>query len=533
MRSARTPSGERWISLSEKKEVNRRRLLRKLQPFVAVVAVVATSGMLVLAMHFTELDLQWITFLSGVLAASLLAMVARATRAEYSAARRLARVSILQEKLGREKRRWQEMDTAFSTLKERLRYSDEALPLMMAYVDRQARYRYHNRALREWLGLRTENIDGRHMREVHGRKGFAQIEAAVAKALEGEPVQFEWTQKTPGGPFYRLACQYHPHFGDKKDVVGFYAILSDVTERADVERAAQPAARPGAASQIDGGAAGGEASAGASPTPPALDSFLPEATGSKHGIDRSRIAAAIKKGEFSLFHQPIRSLAPAARLPEHHEIFVRLLEEEENLIPPGAFFPLAQEYGLLPQLDRWVFEHLLQWIAARRSLPSPGHGLFFVNIATDTICDADFPEFVEHHLRKSGVRGDAVCFEITETAFSSRRAEVERFAQLVKQSSCRTALSGFGREGISVELLKACPLDFLKIHGSLVLGIQRNPADLGKVTAISRIAKVIGVSTVAEMVESQDTIAKLREAKVDFAQGFGIAKPEPLAKLAA
>lgn len=515
--------------------MKRARFLRKLKPFVAVIAVVATSGMLVFAIYSTELDLQWVTFLSGVLAASLLAMVVRATRAEFFAARRLARLSVLQEKLGREKKRWHEMETALSALKERVHYFDESLPLMVAYMDRQARFQYHNRALRDWLGLRKEKIDGRHMRDVHGRKGFAELEAAVAKALDGEVVQFEWTQRAPGGPLYRLACRYHPHFGDKRDVAGFYAIMSDVTERADIQRAsldeAEATGTEGAPPSSAGGFPPGERPAAViTPIDAAQDPIPSETAASTQGMDRDHILAAIKKGDFSLFYQPIRSLAATARLPEHHEIFIRLLEEEEHLIPPGAFFPMAQEYGLLPQLDRWVLEHLLEWMTAHQTPAAP---VFFLNVATDTICDAEFPDFVEHELRKSGIRGEAICFEITETAFNARRADVEQFARLVKQSGCRTALSGFGREGISVQLLKAFPLDFLKIHGSLVLGIQRNSGDLARVAAITRIAQVIGVSTVAEMVESQDTLAKLREANVDYAQGFGVARPQPLSNLAA
>ena len=499
--------------------MNRKRAMNMLKPFVTVLAVVAMSGLLVFAIRFGALGLEWITFLSGVLAASLLAVVVRATRAEFFAARRLARLTILQERLAREKKRWEELEKAFAAVKATLHFSDEALPLMVAYVDTQARYRYHNRAFRDWLGLRKEKIDGQHMRDVHGRKGFGEIEAAVARAMEGQSVQFEWTQKTPGAPIYRLSIQYLPRFDEKANLVGFYSVTTDLTDRADA-RAMAPAGeapRSGPAAQqsqelfVDSGPRDDTASTGAV----------------------ERIAAAIKKGEFSLLYQPIRPLQRAAGLSEHYEIFVRLLEEESNSMPPGAFFPLAEELGLLPQLDRWVVEHLLAWMSSRKAGMAGRGQVFFLNIAPDTIGDPDFPEFVEYQLRKSGIPGSALCFEITQTALSSRRGDVEQFARLVKQSGCRMALTGFGREGMSVDLLKTYPVDFLKIHGSVILGLQRNPGDLGKLLAISRISKVIGISTVAEMVETEEAIAQLREINVDFAQGFGIAKPQPLARLGA
>lgn len=504
--------------------------MRNVKPFLVAAGVIATAGMLVFAIYFTLLDLPWITFLSGVLAASLLAMVARAARAEFFAARRLARLSVLQEKLAREKVRRDELEKAFAAATARLHFSEEVLPVMLAYVDAHTRYQYHNRAFRDWVGLRKDQIDGRHMRDVHGRKGFAEIEPAVAKVMDGELVQYERTQKMPSGSTYRLSTQYIPVRGEKGQVAGFYALITDFTDHGVQPAAADNAAaaqRAQAESESEVAAAHVPSSAG-SEQGMVVNSFPREATGGKDAVDR--ITAAIKKGEFALFYQPIRRLAPHAGLADHYEILIRLREEEDNLMPPGAFFPLAEQYGLLPQLDRWVVEHLLAWMSSRKAGTATGE-IFFVNVAMDTICDPDFPDFVEYQLRKTAVPGSAVCFEITESGLNSRRGEVEEFARVVKQIGCRIALSGFGRERVSVDLMKTCPLDFVKIHGSVILGIQRNAVDLGKLTAITRVSKVIGVSTVAEMVETEETIAKLIEVNVDFAQGFGIGRPQPLPTL--
>jgi len=87
------------------------------------------------------------------------------------------------------------------------------------------------------------------------------------------------------------------------------------------------------------------------------------------------------------------------------------------------------------------------------------------------------------------------------------------------------ALSSFGRDGVSFDLIRGFQIDFLKIDGSIIFDILRDPVALAKVVAIGRVAKKIGVKTIAEMVESEEAIAKLREVGIDFAQGFGISRP--------
>lgn len=515
--------------------VKKKRALRKVTPFLAVAAVIGTAGMLLFAMYFTDFNLQWITFLGGILAASLLAMVVRATRAEFFAARRLARLSLLQNRLSHERKRRDDAEKLVAALRARLVFSDEEMPLMVAYVDPQARYRYHNRAFGEWVGLRKDRIDGRHMREVHGRKGFSEIEAAVAKVMDGEIVRFKATQKMPSGAVHRLESVYLPHFGDNRKLEGFYMLITDLIDRQDAQAEAREAALPdpetapqtAQAARAGSQASGTEDAVGVGEA--RSEHVSQEATVGNDAV--ARIAAAIKKGEFALFCQPIRALEGNGGRSDHYEIFVRLLEEESNLIPPGAFFPLAEEYGLLPKLDRWVVQNLAAWIASRKRNNAGREGeQFFVNVALDTMCDQDFPDFVDYELRRNGVDG-TMCFEVPESSLDARRGDVERFIRLVRQAGCRIALSGFGRERVAVDLLKNLSLDFLKIDGSVILGIERDGTGLAKVIGINRIAKVIGVGTIAEMVESEATIAKLREIKVDFAQGFGIAKPRPLSTL--
>ena len=157
--------------------------------------------------------------------------------------------------------------------------------------------------------------------------------------------------------------------------------------------------------------------------------------------------------------------------------------------------------------------------------------MYFINISGATIVDPGFPEFLRLTLLEYGIPGAALCFEIPDSELASRTADVAEFSRQVRQCGCRVALSGFGRDRISFELLHGLQAEFLKIDGSIILDILRDRVDLAKVTAINRVAKTIGMKTIAEFVESDEIVAKLRELTVDFAQGFGISRPRPLVEL--
>ncbi|KXS30389.1 MAG: Diguanylate phosphodiesterase, partial [Candidatus Gallionella acididurans] len=213
----------------------------------------------------------------------------------------------------------------------------------------------------------------------------------------------------------------------------------------------------------------------------------------------------------------------------HYEILVRLKEEEGSMLPPGTFFPLAEKYGLMPQLDRWVVQHVTEWIAGQNPQAEQREGpIYFINVSEATIADPGFPEYLQLTLQEYGVPGTALCFEITDSQLASQTSDVAVFAQQVRRCGCLVALSGFGRDRVLFDLIRGFQVEFLKIDGSVILDLLRDPLKHAKVIALSRVAKKIGVKTIAEMVESEETIASLREIGIDFAQGFGISRPRPL-----
>ncbi len=477
-------------------------LLKAVKPFIAAGAVVATGSVLIAAIYFTLLDLAWIAFLGGVLVASILAMTTRAARAEIAAATGAGRLGQAEYQLGAETARREKLERQLARARARLRYADESLPAMLAFVDRDTCYRYHNRAFRQWLSLEEDRIDGQHMRDVLGRTVFAQIEPYVFEAAAGRSVRYERTHAAADGSHYQISVQYLPQFGADGEYTGFHVVMTRI-------------------------AASEEAIAQFPVEPPAADDA---GAGSGAWLDASRrILAAINGNEFTLFCQRIRPVAGEDAGPAHHEVLIRLLEEESGLVPPGAFFSLAEEHGLLPQLDRWVFAHVFDWMATPTGAETVRAGeIYFINVAAATLTDPGFADFVELQLRRTGVPGSAVCIEIAESDLVLHQGDAVAFARQVRQLGCRIAISGFGRDRQAMAILKLLQVDFLKIDSSIVRQVAAYPIQLAKAVAISKMAKAIGVRTVAEMVEDSLTLAALAQAQVDYAQGFGIALPTRL-----
>jgi PAS domain S-box-containing protein len=507
-------------------------LLQSVKPFIAAAAVMAAGSMLVATIYFTMLDLEWIEFLGGVLFASILAMTAQAARAQIASAARAERLIVARHQLGRETEQREDLEKLLGAANARLHYSDELLPVMVAYVDRNSRYVYHNRAFSNGLGMQNDKIDGEHMRDVLGWKVFAEVEAYVLEAISGRVVRFERTHKTPTGGFYRLAVQYLPHFGGDGKCTGFYKTITDITERRDVQLS------PGdlAAGEPDGVTRLSPVKIGNVGSPNSGAATMPDesvaALEAEWRYASERILAAINGNEFTLFCQRITPLARDGSTSENYEMLIRLPEEENGLILPGAFFALAEEHGLLPQLDRWVITNVLDWMLTPVGAATVRAGaIYFINIATATISDPDFPEFVESQLRRTGIPGHSMCVEIAEQDLTLHQGDAVAFARAMKKIGCQIAISGFGQERVPTNTLKLLPLDFLKIDGGIVRQINACPTYLGKALLISKVAKAIGVRTIGEMVEDEDTLAILRKLNVDFAQGFGISVPQPLTDL--
>ncbi len=478
-------------------------VFRAVSPYLGAGGVLLLLIVLLAAIYFTWLELQWLAFLGGVLMAAVFSMVGRASRAEHGISRRTAQLVVAHQRLATEISARERADGALASARQSLRFI-ESMPVMIACFDAGQQLRYCNRAFADWMGNPAE---GRTLAQLLGEKEYAEVRAPVQEALAGRLVRFERTRRMPDQSIYRLAIQYVPHFGEAGAVLGFYSLLNDITERA----------RPAEVPRPQGEARDGSEQAAYG------DSMAEQLTGWDNVADR--LIAALEHDEFCLYRQAIVPLAAPAGAPPFAEILVRLNEEEQNLMPPGAFLPLAEQHGLMPDLDRWVVAHLLEWVSRD---PARAEGSYSVNVSGATIADPAFPAFVREELRRRGLPGKVLCAEFSEGDAAPREADAEHLVRQLRESGCRSILSGFGHSELSFRLLRRLRLDMIKIDGSIVLKMLRDRVELARVTAIVKVARLTGVQTIAELVESEETIAKLREIGVNYAQGFGISRPRPI-----
>jgi EAL domain-containing protein (putative c-di-GMP-specific phosphodiesterase class I) len=184
----------------------------------------------------------------------------------------------------------------------------------------------------------------------------------------------------------------------------------------------------------------------------------------------------------------------------------------------------------MPAIDRWVIRSVF---AALRGpdivMPS---GTVAINLSGQSLSDRQFLEFVEQQIEASAVVLERICFEITETAAISNLSLAKRFFSALKPRGCRFALDDFGSGLSSFAYLKTLSVGFLKIDGGFVKDMMRDPIDHAMVEAIHSIGHVMGLQTIAESVEDERILARLKAIGVNYAQGYAVGKPRPLRKLA-
>jgi diguanylate cyclase (GGDEF)-like protein len=245
----------------------------------------------------------------------------------------------------------------------------------------------------------------------------------------------------------------------------------------------------------------------------------------------TRIHQAMEEHRLRLSWQEIRRTDGAPDTTRHVELLLRMLDADGSEILPMAFIPAAERYSIMHAIDSWVIKETLrlckQYLEIRRTM----HCLFAVNLSGASLKDPVFRSMLLTRLQENPVMGPHLCFEITETAAIGNLAVVNEFIDAMRNFGCSFALDDFGSGLSSFTYLKNLKVDFLKIDGAFVRDITSNPIDRSMVEAIHRIGHQMGLKTVAEYVESDETLAMLRQIGVDYVQGNGVHCPEPLENL--
>lgn len=239
----------------------------------------------------------------------------------------------------------------------------------------------------------------------------------------------------------------------------------------------------------------------------------------------TRLSKALEEDRFVLYAQPIVSLLSQMK-EARYEVLIRMITEEGEIVPPGAFVPAAERYLLMPDIDRWVVHSLLNWAAIHC-----GCAFYTINLSGESLNDDNFLAFVLEQFERTGVPPEKICFEITETAAVANLSSAMQFITALKKRGCQFSLDDFGAGWSSFAYLKNLPVDYLKIDGGFVKDMVNDPLDFAMVNSINQIGHAMGIRTVAEFAESEEILRRLAEIGVDYAQGYGIGRPRPLEEI--
>jgi diguanylate cyclase (GGDEF)-like protein len=227
-----------------------------------------------------------------------------------------------------------------------------------------------------------------------------------------------------------------------------------------------------------------------------------------------RIREAIDQQRIVVFAQPIFDLRKECVARE--ELLVRMLDENDDVIPPSSFLPTAERLGLITEIDRLVLAKAIE--LAGRSQP------IAVNVSGASLSDPRLIADVRAAIA-DGLNPAWLDFEITETAAISNMDHARAFAEAVTGMGCGLGLDDFGTGFSSFSYLKELPVQHLKIDIEFIRELPRSPTDQRLVQALVQFAKAFGQETVAEGIEDAETLAMVRAFEIDYAQGFHIGEP--------
>jgi EAL domain-containing protein (putative c-di-GMP-specific phosphodiesterase class I) len=232
----------------------------------------------------------------------------------------------------------------------------------------------------------------------------------------------------------------------------------------------------------------------------------------------SQIKDALEGDGFLLYYQPVVRLVD--NQIDHYEALIRL-KIKEAIISPGAFLPAAEQFGLMPQIDRWVVRHVFYTMQEHPEIR------IFVNLSGYSLADEALLIYIEDNLLQYGIEPGRIGFEITETSVVRDLDLAQDWIKRLKAFGCNFALDDFGAGFNSFNYLRNLPVNQLKLDGTFISSLDSDPTLRCLVQAMYDLARALNIETVAEYVESAETVRILREIGVTYGQGFHLGKPAP------
>ncbi|MBN1647140.1 MAG: EAL domain-containing protein [Spirochaetales bacterium] len=247
----------------------------------------------------------------------------------------------------------------------------------------------------------------------------------------------------------------------------------------------------------------------------------------------SRLTGALEEDRFKLYYQPIIPLDEKKEIKAKSEILIRMVNENGDIIAPADFIPAAERYKLMNAIDRWIIRKSLisySELEKRKKLTENTKRLA-INLSAQSLTDETLLKYIESQFNEIGVPPECFSFEVTETAAISNMNTAVNLIKDLRRLGCTFSLDDFGSGFSSFSYLKDLPVDYLKIDGIFVKEMDTDPVNRAMVEAMNNLGHVIGKKTIAEFVHNEAIYNLLREAGVDYAQGYHISAPVPLDSL--
>ncbi len=239
------------------------------------------------------------------------------------------------------------------------------------------------------------------------------------------------------------------------------------------------------------------------------------------------VTEALEENRFVLYSQPIVTAGNTKRV-KHHEVLIRMLDDQGNRISPGKFIPAAEHYGMVEDIDRWVFDQVLSHLQ-RKQAAGDNTARYAINLSGNTVSDESLKDYFIARFRETGIDPRRLQFEVTETAAIRHFDRAIDLIRALKDEGCYFALDDFGSGLSSLGYLKELPVDYLKIDGSFIRAMELNEVDYSMVSTINHLGQILGIKTIAECVETESQLAMLQDIGVDYIQGYIIGAPQPIA----
>ncbi|MBP7901021.1 MAG: EAL domain-containing protein, partial [Gammaproteobacteria bacterium] len=249
-------------------------------------------------------------------------------------------------------------------------------------------------------------------------------------------------------------------------------------------------------------------------------------------IALNQVRSALGKGpeRFELWAQTLAAIHPDVDDGQlHYEVLIRLRDANNDIVNPGVFLPAAERYGELLRLDTWVL-----WNYLEQACSSPEHlerlGFVDINVTGAALVHPDFRATIKTALDTFDFPWHKLTLEVTETTAVRNFEQARSLIEFCKSKGIRFALDDFGSGMASFDYLKRLPFDIIKIDGSFITSIVDDPMDETMVNFMVKLANLRGQLTVAEFVENEAIVERLKANGVHYAQGYHFGRPKPFSE---